>query len=157
MISKNKKETLLSKVNCSSMTVCWLLVYSVCFSILMLVLSSSFNQDYDFLIPQWRQSYQAVVVDSTLYLTLQMSRRNVSAGPTSLSLLARSLELQHKGVITEYKLEDFNYNILNFHLPEVAQAYNSVYFNNLCLPLSLNPAQLTQCQTLVGSKLKSGY
>ncbi len=100
MISKNKKETLLSKVSCTSMTVCWLLAYAACFSVMMLVLSSSFNQDFDFLLPQWRQSYQAVVVDSTLYLTLQMNRRNVSAGPTSLSLLARSLELQHKGVIT---------------------------------------------------------
>jgi drug/metabolite transporter (DMT)-like permease len=39
----------------------------------------------------------------------------------------------------------------------VATVYNSVYFSNLCLALSLPPSNLTQCQTVVGSKLKTGY
>jgi hypothetical protein len=60
-------------------------------------------------------------------------------------------------VITENNLETFNYNILTFHLADVAAIYNTVYFSNLCSVLPLAATNLTQCQTLVGSKLKSGY
>lgn len=56
LISKNKKETLLSKVNLSSLKVVWLLIYAGCFSILLLVLAGGFNTDYAFLLPQWSQT-----------------------------------------------------------------------------------------------------
>lgn len=65
--------------------------------------------------------------------------------------------MDHKGVITDNNLEGFNYNILSFHLTDVSNIYNSVYFSNLCLVLPLSATNLTQCQSLVGSKLKSGY
>jgi hypothetical protein len=39
----------------------------------------------------------------------------------------------------------------------VASIYNQAYFSNLCTIVPLSPANLTQCQSLVGSKLKSGY
>jgi hypothetical protein len=50
--------------------------------------------------------------------------------------------MDHKGVITENSLEGFNYEILNFHLTDVANVYNNVYFNNLCLILPLNASAL---------------
>jgi hypothetical protein len=120
-------------------------------------LASGFNYDYNFLLPQWEQTASAITIDNTLYLVLQMQDNNISAGTTNLAALASTLELDHKGVITENNLEGFNYNILTFHLTDVANIYNTVYFSNLCSVLPLPPSNFTDCQTLVGSKLKSGY
>ena len=86
-----------------------------------------------------------------------MRENNITAGTTDLNSLANVLQLYHKGVITDNNLESFNYNILTFHLADIASIYDTVYFSNLCSVLSLNPTNLTQCQTLVGNKLKSGY
>lgn len=86
-----------------------------------------------------------------------MRDNNITAGKTDLNALANVLQLDHKGVITDNNLESFNYNILNFHLTDIANIYDTVYFSNLCSVLSLNATNLTQCQTLVGNKLKSGY
>lgn len=86
-----------------------------------------------------------------------MRDNNITAGKTDLNALANVLQLDHKGVITDNNLETFNYNILSFHLTDIASIYDTVYFSNLCSVLSLNPTNLTQCQTLVGNKLKSGY
>lgn len=86
-----------------------------------------------------------------------MQDHNIAAGNANLTALASTLQLAHKGVITDNNLEGFNYNILNFHLPDVASIYNTVYFSNLCTVLTLPTSNLTQCQSLVGSKLKSGY
>lgn len=141
----------------TSLKVLWVLVYSLSFSILMLVQASGYSIDFNFLLPQWMQTSQAITIDSTLYLTLQMKSHNISAGNTNLTALANTLELDHKGVIAEYSLEDFNYNILTFHLTDVSSIYNTIYFSNICGVLPLAPANLTQCQNLVGSKLKSGY
>lgn len=91
MISKNKKETLISKVNLGSLKVIWLLLYASCFSVLMLVLSSNFNSDYTFLLPQWQQTTSAITIDNTLYLVLQMQDQNITAGSTDLSGLATKL------------------------------------------------------------------
>lgn len=135
----------------------WLLLYAGCFSILELILARGFNTDYNFLLPQWNQTSEAIIIDNTLYLTLQMQDHNITAGNANLTALASTLQLAHKGVITDNNLEGFNYNILNFHLPDVASIYNTVYFSNLCTALTLSPSNLTQCQSLVGSKLKSGY
>jgi hypothetical protein len=105
LISKNKKETLISKINLSSLKVVWLLLYSSCFSVLLLVLASGYNSDYDFLLPQWNQTSAAITIDNTLYLTLQMQDHNISAGNSSnLTALATTLELDHKGVITDNNL-----------------------------------------------------
>jgi hypothetical protein len=82
---------LISKVNVGSLKVLWLLLYAGCFSVLMLVVSSSFNADYTFLLPQWDQTVKAITIDSTLYLVLQMQDRNISAGSTDLRALATSL------------------------------------------------------------------
>lgn len=87
----------------SSFKVAWLLVYSMSFSILILVLTSSFNNDYNFLLPQWRQTTKTITIDNTLYLTLEMRDNNISAG-TNLTLLANALTLDHKGVITDNNL-----------------------------------------------------
>lgn len=157
MISKNKKATLISKVNITSLKVIWLLIYSAAYSILVLVLTNSYIDDYNFLLPQWNQTSQAIIVENTLYLTLQMRDNNITAGTTDLNSLANVLQLDHKGVITDNNLESFNYNILSFHLTDIASIYDTVYFSNLCSVLTLNPTNLTQCQTLVGNKLKSGY
>lgn len=62
LISKNKKATLISKVNISSLKVIWLLIYSAAYSILVLVLTNSYITDYNFLLPQWNQTSQAVIV-----------------------------------------------------------------------------------------------
>lgn len=76
---------------------------------------------------------------------------------SNLTALISTLKMDHKGVITDHNLEGFNYEILDFHLTDVANIYNSVYFNNLCLTLDLDPKALIQCQTVVGTKLKNGY
>jgi hypothetical protein len=157
LITKNKKETLISKVNLASCKVIWLLFYAGCYSVILLIMASNFNYDYNFLMPQWKQTSQAVIIDNTLYLTLQMKDHNITAGSTDLTALANTLELDHKGVITGNNLEGFNYNILTFHLSAVASVYNNVYFGNLCTALVLSASNLTQCQSLVGNKLKSGY
>lgn len=91
LISKNKKETLLSKVNISSLKVIWLLIYAGCFSVLLLVLAAGFNSDYTFLLPQWSQTSSAIIIDNTLYLTLQMQDNSISAGNTNLTALASTL------------------------------------------------------------------
>jgi hypothetical protein len=124
---------------------------------LILVQASSFSNDYNFLLPQWMQTSQAITIDSTLYLTLEMKVQNISAGSTNLTILADTLEMDHKGVITEYNLEGFNYGILSFHMTNVASIYNTVYFSNLCTVLPLSTSNFTQCSNLVGSKLQSGY
>jgi hypothetical protein len=145
MISKNKKETLISKINLSSLKVLWVLVYSASLSGVVLILQSGFQTDYNFLLPQWTQTAQAIITDNTLYLVLQMKERNISAGANDLNALAKTLELDHKGVITDYNLEGFNYNILTFHLPEISDIYNTVYFSDLCGVLALSASNLTQC------------
>jgi hypothetical protein len=61
---------------------------------------------------------------------------------SNLTSLISTLKMDHKGVITENSLEGFNYDILNFHLTDVANVYNNVYFNNLCLILPLNASAL---------------
>lgn len=114
------------------------------FSILILVLTSTFNHDYNFLVPQWRQTTKTITIDNTLYLALQMADYNVSTG-TNLTLLANTLFLDHKGVITDNNLEEFNYKILSFRLTDVANIYNTVYFSNLCSAINLSPANQTQC------------
>lgn len=143
-------------MNLSSLKVIWLLAYALFFSSLLLILSQNFYSDFNFLLPQWIQTSQAVTVDNTLYLTLQMQDRNISTG-SNLAALASTLKMDHKGVITDNNLESFNYHILDFHLVDVATIYNTVYFSNLCLGLNQNESAITQCQTVVGSKLKSGY
>jgi hypothetical protein len=86
-----------------------------------------------------------------------MKNKSIPAGSTDLNALTNTLMLAHKGVIAQYNLESFNYNILTFHLTDIAAIYNTIYFSNLCNALSLPNSNLTQCQNLVGSKLKSGY
>jgi hypothetical protein len=147
----------LSKIDLSAFRVLWLLLYALAFSVLVLAETASFSSDFAFLLPQWAQTSQAIIIDNTLHLSLEMKTHNISAGSTDLSALAGTLKLAHKGVIAEYNLESFNYNILTFHMQDVAAIYNTVYFGNLCNALSLSDGNLTDCQNLVGSKLKSGY
>jgi len=136
--------------------VLWLLLYALFFSSLLLILSQNFYSDFNFLLPQWIQTSQTITIDNTLYLTLQMQDRNISTG-SNLATLASTLKMDHKGVITDNNLEGFNYNILDFHLTDVASIYNIMYFSNLCTGLKLNDSAMASCQSVVGSKLKSGY
>jgi hypothetical protein len=66
-----------------------------------------------------------------------MQDYNIYTG-SNLSALASTLKMDHKGVITDNNLEGFNYNILDFHLTDVANIYNSVYFSNLCFSFTLD-------------------
>ena len=97
----------------------------------MLGMTQSFYQDFQFLSAQWVKTSQTIVVDNTLYITLQMQAKNMSFA-TNLSSLLDTLKLSHKGVIIEGKLQKFNQAILNFHLTDISTIYNTVYFGNLC-------------------------
>lgn len=156
LISKNKKQTLISRVSLSSLTVLWVLVYAMFFSTLLLVLTSQFYSNYTFLRSQWLQTERAIITDSTLYVAMELQERNYLPS-NDLPTLIGNLQLSHKDAISRYGLETFNYEIEQFYLEPVSKAYLGVYFGDICDALKLSGAALGECQTVIYGKLRSGY
>lgn len=142
LISKNKKETLISKINLSALKVTWLLLYGLFFPALLLGLTQTFYSHFFFLEEQWIDSGRMVTVDSTLYLGIEAVNKNVTL-PISLPPLLNELRMHHKDVISEWKSREFNEQIADFSLVPVVNSYNQVYFSNLCKSLSLSNTALT--------------
>jgi hypothetical protein len=156
LISKNKKETLLSKINLSALKVVWLLGFGLVFSSVVLALTQQFYTDFKFLKNAWVEIATEITIDNTIYLDLEVMSANLPVA-TDLQGTLDQLRMLHMGPINDQHTEEFNQGILDSHLTLSSAAYDQVFFNNLCLALSLTPTMLTECQSLVGSKLKSGY
>lgn len=131
LISKNKKETLISKINLSELKVTWLLAYGLFFPALLLALSQNFYNNFYFLQAQWIETGSMIEVDSTLYLSIETINSNLTL-PFSLGPLFEDLRMQHKGSINSKETQDLNQNINSFSLDNIATIYNQVYFDNIC-------------------------
>jgi len=78
LISKNKKETLLSKINLTALKVLWLLFYGLLFSSSVIIMTRSFYTNFSFFKNQWIKTATEITVDNTMYMNLEVANSNLS-------------------------------------------------------------------------------
>jgi hypothetical protein len=127
LISKNKKETLLSKINLTALKVLWLLGYGLLFSCLVIAVTRPFYSNFSFYREHWADTAIAITVDNTIYINLEAASSSLSIS-ADLPAIFSQLTAQHKGLHNDHSDMQFNLNIYTNSLTTSAQTYISLYF-----------------------------